>query len=285
MASAIRTGHDSLGRYLAEITKMGSLPEAGETVLAKKTRQGDKDARNQLVQSLLLFAVSVAKGYQGRGLTLSELISAGNLGLITAAERFDEAKGFKFISYAVWWIRQGILQAIADHSRDVRLPLNRSKLLQEIYKIEARLRAVYGHATTEQIAAELELAREEIESTLIDGQAIASLDAPFPDRQEQNLYNTLPDLRQERPDIALAKKDLFAKIAEAMALSLDAKELDVLVKFLGLNDEPPMTLAAIGRLYHVGRERVRQIKDKALDKLRHPDNAELWEALQQFFSQ
>ena len=262
---------DSLGSYLAEIANSNPLSAADETKLARLIKQGDEGSRNRLVEANLRFVVSVAKEYQNRGVPLADLISAGNLGLITAAERFDENKGFKFISYAVWWIRQAILQTLAEQSRTVRLPLNKIGLL---YKIAKALRSLQQERSDEpdfdEIAAQLDVPVAEIKEILLCGRSIRSLDAAFKeDADEHCLLDVLPDERQESPELHVIRGCLRGHIDSALC-GLVGREAEILVLYFGLDGEEPMTLDQIGARFGLTRERVRQIKEKALHRLRHP---------------
>ena len=265
---------DSLGSYLSEIA--GSTPlSAGEEVeLSRKIKAGDGTARNRLVEANLRFVVSVAKDYQNRGVSLADLVSAGNMGLITAAERFDQDKGFKFISYAVWWIRQAILQALAEQSRTVRLPLNKIGLL---YKIARASRALQQQRADdpdpEEIARQLEVPVTEVKETLMCGRSVRSLDATFKDEEDHSLLDVLPDERQESPESQVLRGCLRVQIESALC-SLMGREAEILKLYFGLDGEEPMTLDQIGARFSLTRERVRQIKEKALHRLRHPSRSD-----------
>lgn len=265
---------DSLGSYLTEIAHSKPLSAADEVALARRIKQGDEEARNRLVEANLRFVVSVAKEYQNRGVPLADLISAGNLGLITAAERFDEDKGFKFISYAVWWIRQAILQTLAEQSRTVRLPLNKIGLL---YKISKASRALQQERADdpppEEIAEQLDVPVEEVKETLMCGRSIRSLDATFKEEEDHTLLDVLPDERQESPESQVMRGCLRAQIDMALR-SLVGREAEILRLYFGLDGEEPMTLDQIGARFGLTRERVRQIKEKALHRLRHPSRCD-----------
>ena len=264
---------DCLGSYLAEIAHSKPLSSADEVSLARKIKQGDEDARNRLVEANLRFVVSVAKEYQNRGVPLADLVSAGNMGLITAAERFDEDKGFKFISYAVWWIRQAILQTLAEQSRTVRLPLNKIGLL---YKISKASRILQQERTDdphpEAIAEQLDVSVEEVKETLMCSRSMRSLDAAFLG-EEHSLLDVLPDERQESPENQVMRGCLRGQIDLALN-RLIGREAEILRLYFGLNGEEPMTLDQIGMRFGLTRERVRQIKEKALHRLRHPSRCE-----------
>lgn len=265
---------DSLGSYLAEIAHSKPLSSADEVDLARKIKQGDERARNRLVEANLRFVVSVAKEYQNRGVPLADLISAGNVGLITAAERFDEKKGFKFISYAVWWIRQAILQTLADQSRTVRLPLNKIGLLYKISKASRLLQQERADdPRPEAIAEQLDVPVDEVKETLVCGRSVRSLDAAFREEEEQSLLDVLPDDRQESPENLVMRGCLRGQIDSALS-GLVGRESEILRLYYGLDGEEPMTLDQIGARFGLTRERVRQIKEKALHRLRHPSRCD-----------
>jgi len=265
---------DSLGSYLGEIAHSTPLTAAEEVDLARQIKRGDEAARNRLVEANLRFVVSVAKDYQNRGVPLADLISAGNMGLITAAERFDEKKGFKFISYAVWWIRQAILQTLAEQSRTVRLPLNKIGLLYKISKTSRMLQQERADdPNPEDIARELEVSVEEVKETLLCGRAVRSLDATFKEEEDHSLLDVLPDDRQESPENQVMRGCLRGQIDSALG-SLLGREAEILKLYFGLDGEEPMTLDQIGARFGLTRERVRQIKEKALHRLRHPSRCD-----------
>ena len=265
---------DSLGSYLGEIANSTPLSASQEVNLARKIKDGDERARNALVEANLRFVVSVAKEYQNRGVPLSDLISAGNVGLITAAERFDENKGFKFISYAVWWIRQAILQTLAEQARTVRLPLNKIGLLYKISKASRSLQQQRADAPNpEDIASELDVPVEEVRETLLCGRAVRSLDAKFNEEEDSSLLDILPDDKQESPESRVLKGCLRGQIDSALG-SLVGRESEILRLYFGLDGEEPMTLDQIGSRFGLTRERVRQIKEKALHRLRHPSRCD-----------
>ncbi len=265
---------DCLGSYLAEIAHSKPLSPADEANLARKIKQGDEHARNRLVEANLRFVVSVAKEYQNRGVPLADLVSAGNMGLITAAERFDEDKGFKFISYAVWWIRQAILQTLAEQSRTVRLPLNKIGLL---YKISKASRILQQERTDdphpEAIAEQLDIPVEEVKETLMCGRSTRSLDAAFLGEEDHSLLDVLPDERQESPENQVMRGCLRRQIDSVLS-RLIGREAEILRLYFGLNGEEPMTLDQIGMRFGLTRERVRQLKEKALHRLRHPSRCD-----------
>ena len=265
---------DSLGSYLGEISNSKPLSAGEEVALARRIKAGDESARNALVEANLRFVVTVAKEYQNRGVPLADLISAGNMGLITAAERFDEEKGFKFISYAVWWIRQAILQTLAEQARTVRMPLNKIGLLYKISKASRQLMQQRADAPApEDIAAELNVPVEEVKETILCGRRVRSLDATFREEEEHSLLDVLPDDRQESPEIEVMKGCLRGQIDSALG-SLLSREAEILRLYFGLDGEEPMTLDQIGARFNLTRERVRQIKEKALHRLRHPSRCD-----------
>ncbi|MBM3277479.1 MAG: RNA polymerase sigma factor RpoD/SigA [Candidatus Handelsmanbacteria bacterium] len=261
-------GDPLLAAYLEAIAGSRPLSSKDEAALARRIRQGDGEARNLLVEANLRFVIRTAKEYQNRGLSLAELISAGNVGLITAAERFDETRGFKFISYAVWWIRQAILQTLTEQST-VRVPVNRLGLLAKIARTGDALQQQGARPTPERIAQALGLSPREIEDTLVDAQPVRSLDAPFDEAQDQCLLDQLTDEDQPNPEQEVIEYNLRENI-EVVLTSLNAREAEVLRLYFGLGQDCPLTLDQIGLRFKLTRERVRQIKELALNKLRHP---------------
>ena len=261
-------GDPALASYLRDISDSTPLSAGEETELARSIHEGNGDARNALVEANLRFVVSVAKDYQNRGLSLAELISAGNVGLITAAERFDETRGFKFISYAVWWIRQSILQALMEQST-VRMPVNRLDMLSKISRTAEALQQKGIAPSIDNVADTLGFTAEEVERTLVTGQPVRSLDAPFDDGEERCLHDCLGDEEQRSADEALLTLTLQQDIATALQ-GLTAREGEVLRLYFGIEQDRPMTLDQIGARFKLTRERVRQIKELALSKLRHP---------------
>ncbi len=259
----------SLDRYLQEIGEVNLLTAPQEAALARRIRQGDERALDRLTKANLRFVVSVAKQYQNQGLSLGDLINEGNLGLIKAAKRFDETKGFKFISYAVWWIRQAILQALAEQSRIVRLPLNRVGALHKIGKASSELEQEFGREPSPgEIADELEMSDVEVMDTLKIGSRHVSLDAPFNDGEDNRLLDVLEDDLQDAPDESLIQTSLKDEIEKALA-TLTKREAEVLKLYFGIHREQPLTLEEIGERFGLTRERVRQIKEKAIRRLRH----------------
>ena len=259
----------SLDKYLQEIGKVDLLTPDEEIELAIRIKQNDHLALEKLVKANLRFVVSVAKQYQNQGLTLGDLINEGNLGLIKAARRFDETRGFKFISYAVWWIRQSILQALAEQSRIVRLPLNRVGALNKIGKAYSNLEQEYEREpSTHELAQELEMDINEISNTLkISGRAV-SMDAPFTQGEENRLLDILENDEQPSPDQSLMTESLRREIERALS-TLSEREAEVVKLYFGLNKEHSLTLEEIGEKFNLTRERVRQIKEKAIRRLRH----------------
>lgn len=260
----------SLDKYLQEIGKVDLITSEEEIELAGKIRNGDQAALERLTKANLRFVVSVAKQYQNKGLSLGDLINEGNLGLIKAAKRFDETRGFKFISYAVWWIRQSIMQAIADQARMVRLPLNRVGALTKIKKAYSNLEQEYERKpSAEEISKELDMDPEEVEYALkISGRHV-SMDAPIKEGDDKNsLLDIMTIDDQPNPDSVLMDDSLKKDIEHALA-SLTEREATVIKLYFGLGTEHPATLEEIGEMLNLTRERVRQIKEKALLRLRH----------------
>lgn len=259
----------SLDKYLQEIGKVALLSPEEEIDLAIKIKDGDKTALEKLVKANLRFVVSVAKQYQNQGLSLGDLINEGNLGLIKAANRFDETRGFKFISYAVWWIRQSILQALAEQSRIVRLPLNRVGALNKIGKAYSSLEQEYEREpSAQEIAKELDMDIDEVSDTMrISGRHI-SVDAPFLQGEENRLLDVLENNEQPSPDDTLMSISLQREIERALS-TLTEREGEVIKLYFGLRTEHSLTLEEIGEKFNLTRERVRQIKEKAIRRLRH----------------
>jgi len=264
-----RDEEQSLDLYLREIGETPLISAEEEIELAKRIKQGDQLALEKLTRANLRFVVSVAKQYQNQGLSLADLINEGNIGLIKAAKRFDETRGFKFISYAVWWIRQAILQALAEQSRIVRLPLNRVGTLHKIGKISANLEQEYGREpSADEIAQELELTEKEVADTLKISNSHLSLDAPFSSSEDNSLIDILEDEFQPSPDESLLDESLRVEIEKALD-TLTPREAEVINLYFGLTHEKPLTLEEIGARFSLTRERVRQIKEKAIKRLRH----------------
>lgn len=267
----------SLDQYLKEISQYPLIDKNEEVRLAKAIRRGEEEALNKLVRSNLRFVVSVAKKYQNQGVPLSDLINEGNLGLIRAGHKFDETKGIKFISYAVWWIRQAILQALAEQSRIVRVPLNRAGALHRIGRRSSALLQELGREpTVEEIAEDLEITREEVERTLAISQSHLSLDAPVTPGEDNRLLDYLPDQYSPGPEEEAYEHALKETVEDSLS-TLKEREAKILRLYFGLDDQDPMTLEEIGALLGITRERVRQIKEKALLRLRHASRARFLE--------
>ncbi len=258
----------SLDKYLQEIGKVDLITSDVEVELAKRIREGDQIALEKLTKANLRFVVSVAKQYQNNGLTLGDLINEGNLGLIKAAKRFDETRGFKFISYAVWWIRQSIMQALAEQSRIVRLPLNRVGSLNKISKTFSDLEQKFQREPSEEELAEvLQVTTDEVVDTLkLSGRHI-SMDAPFVQGEENGLLDVLTNDNEETPDSGLMVDSLRKEVQRALS-TLTQRESDVIAYYFGLNGEHALTLEEIGEKFSLTRERVRQIKEKATRRLK-----------------
>ncbi len=260
---------DSLLRlYFDDIADSTPLSREKEVGLSAKIHAGDMAARDELVQANLRFVIDVATNYQDRGLSLPELISAGNVGLMSAAERFDGTKGFKFITYAVWWIKQSILQTIANHARTVRLPMSRLSLLKDISKVSRKLSQ--GRETEpeiDEIAAELEVSPQEVQDTILSARTVRSLDESFEDDEGATL-NIISDTMQKAPDSDLLLDSVHRQVEEVL-VNLDDREQKIMCLYFGLDGEA-LTLEQIGGLMSLTRERIRQLKERALRKLRHP---------------
>jgi RNA polymerase primary sigma factor len=268
----------SLDQYLRDISAYPLIGREEEVRLAQRIRTGDAEALDKLVRSNLRFVVSVAKKYQNQGVALADLINEGNLGLIRAAHKFDETKGIKFISYAVWWIRQAILQALAEQSRIVRVPLNRAGTLHRIGKrANALLQELGREPTHEEIAEEMDITEDEVAKTISISQTHLSLDAPLTPGEDNRLLDYLPDNLNPTPDEQTFEKALTEAIEESLS-SLKEREAKILRLYFGLDGEDPMTLEQIGALLGITRERVRQIKEKALSRLRHVSRAKALES-------
>ncbi len=268
----------SLDKYLQDIGKEELITVEEEVELARRIKQGDKEALNKLVRANLRFVVSVAKQYQNQGLSLPDLINEGNLGLIKAAEKFDETRGFKFISYAVWWIRQTILQALAEQSRIVRLPLNQVGSINKINKVIEEFQQKHNRPPTDEELAELlDVSQEKLAKSRSIAGRHRSIDAPLKDGEDSQLKDVLPDKNAERADAALMKESLKIEIERALS-TLTRREADIIRYFFGIN-APEMTLEEIGDLFGLTRERVRQIKEKAIRRLRHSSRSKI---LQQY---
>ena len=274
-SSAKKVGKEegSLDQYLREISKYALLRREDEVAIAKEIHTGCEESLDKLVRSNLRFVVSVAKKYQNQGVSLSDLINEGNLGLIRAAHKFDETKGIKFISYAVWWIRQAILQALAEQSRIVRVPLNRAGTLHRIGKRSAALQQELGRdPTIDEIAEGMDIPRDEVAKTLAISQTHLSLDAPLTPGEDNKLLDYLPDEQSPGPDDQTFERALSGSIEEVLS-TLKEREAKILRLYFGLEGQEAMTLEEIGGLLGITRERVRQIKEKSLARLRHVSRA------------
>lgn len=262
----------SLDKYLQEIGKEELITPEQEVELARKIRDGDQRALDKLTKANLRFVVSVSKQYQNQGLTLPDLINEGNLGLIKAAQRFDETRGFKFISYAVWWIRQSILQALAEQARIVRLPLNKIGNINKINRAFSELEQVHEREpSVDEIAEALELSRDEVETSLRNNSRAVSMDAPLGDESDSGtLYDVLGSKDSQRPDSHLMDQSLKEEIERALQ-TLTPRESDVLKLYFGIEAtaKTNLTLEEIGMKFDLTRERVRQIKEKAIRRLKH----------------
>jgi len=266
----------SLEKYLQEIGKVELITPEEEVKLAILIKQGDQRALDKLTKANLRFVVSVAKQYQNQGLTLPDLINEGNVGLIKAAQRFDETRGFKFISYAVWWIRQSILQALAEQSRIVRLPLNKVGLTNRISKAYSQLEQEYEREpTSEEIATLLDLETEEVAATIGAASRHISMDQPFADGEEGSLIDVLENPNAESTDMHITFNVSLSKEIDRSLSTLTERQKDVIRFFFGIGVDHPLSLEDIGERYSLTRERVRQIKDKAITKLRSTSRCKL----------
>ena len=268
----------SLDKYLQEIGREELITAEMEVELAQKIKQGDQIALEKLTKANLRFVVSVAKQYQNQGLTLPDLINEGNLGLIKAAQRFDETRGFKFISYAVWWIRQSILQALAEQSRIVRLPLNQVGSLNKINKAFSRLEQEFERPpSSDELATALELTEEKVKDTMkISGRHV-SVDAPFVDGEDNSLLDVMVNNDSPKADLELMRESLQREIERSLS-TLNDREKDVVMLFFGIGKKHGLTLEEIGSKFDLTRERVRQIKEKANRRLRHNSRSKLLKA-------
>ncbi len=266
----------SLNNYLQDVSKIDLITAEEEVELAQRIQKGDERALNELTRANLRFVISVAKQYQNQGLSLSDLINEGNVGLVKAAKRFDETRGFKFISYAVWWIRQSILQAIAEHARTVRLPLNKIGEISKINKAMVYLQQVHERKPTpSEIAKHLDISEEKVKISLQNVSRSLSMDAPFAEGEnDNNLYDVLSSSESPRPDRELMQESLSIEIDRALD-TLTEKEAEVVRLNYGLGNQPAMTLQEIGDIYDLSRERVRQIREKAIKRLRHTSKSKI----------
>ena len=265
----------SLDKYLQEIGKVDLITADEEVELAQRIKAGDQIALEKLTKANLRFVVSVAKQYQNQGLTLPDLINEGNLVLIKAAQRFDETRGFKFISYAVWWIRQSILQALAEQSRIVRLPLNKIGSINKINKTYAFLEQSHERPpSAEEIAKELDMTINDVKESMKNSGRHVSMDAPLVEGEDSNLYDVLRSGESPNPDRDLLHESLRTEIERALE-TLTPREADVIRLYFGLGNQHPMTLEEIGETFDLTRERVRQIKEKAIRRLKHTSRSKI----------
>jgi RNA polymerase primary sigma factor len=265
----------SLDKYLQEIGKVDLITADEEVELAQLIKAGDQRALEKLTKANLRFVVSVAKQYQNQGLTLPDLINEGNLGLIKAAKRFDETRGFKFISYAVWWIRQSILQALAEQSRIVRLPLNKIGSINKINKMYAFLEQENERPPSpEEIAKKLDMTVNDVKESMKNSGRHVSMDAPLIEGEDSNLYDVLNSGESPNPDRKLLHESLRIEIDRALE-TLTPREADVVKLYFGLGEHQPMTLEEIGETFDLTRERVRQIKEKAIRRLKHTSRSKI----------
>ena len=263
----------SIDKYLSDVSKEEMITAEEEVELAQRIKAGDQVALEKLTKANLRFVVSVAKQYQGHGLTLEDLIAEGNIGLITAAKRFDETKGFKFISYAVWWIRQSIMQAIAENSRVVRLPLNKVSAIQKVASAFSKLEQEFERPpSSDELATALELTEEKVKDTMkISGRHV-SVDAPFVDGEDNSLLDVISNNNSKNPADEMMRESLCKDI-ERVLVSLKPREAEVVRLSFGLNGRTPMTLEEIANSLGLTRERIRQIREKALRGLRKKTNS------------
>ena len=265
----------SLDKYLQEIGRVDLITAEEEVILAKRIREGDQMALEKMVKANLRFVVSVAKQYQSHGLTLGDLINEGNVGLVKAAGRFDETRGFKFISYAVWWIRQAIMQALAEQARIVRLPLNRVSSINKISHKFSELEQKYQRdPSADELAQELDLTADEVSNNMRISSRHISMDAPFLAGEENGLLDVLENDQIAKPDSELIVDSLRSEVQRALS-SLTQRESDVIADYYGLNDHNALTLEEIGDKFGITRERVRQIKEKATRRLRHSGRSKM----------
>ena len=265
----------SLDKYLQEIGKVELITAEEEVELAQRIKAGDQIALEKLTKANLRFVVSVAKQYQNQGLTLPDLINEGNLGLIKAAQRFDETRGFKFISYAVWWIRQSILQALAEQSRIVRLPLNKIGSINKINKAYAYLEQEHERPpSASEISKHLEMSESDVKESMRNSGRHVSMDAPLVEGEDSNLYDVLNSSDSPHPDEDLMMDSLRTEIERSLA-TLTPREGDVIGLYFGLGGQHPMTLEEIGEKFDLTRERVRQIKEKAIRRMKHTSRSKI----------
>ncbi|WP_416442157.1 RNA polymerase sigma factor RpoD/SigA [Leeuwenhoekiella sp. A16] len=266
----------SLNTYLQDVSKLDMINAEEEVELAQRIREGDQVALERLTKANLRFVVSVAKQYQNQGLKLPDLINEGNVGLVKAAKRFDETRGFKFISYAVWWIRQSILQAISEHSRTVRLPLNKIGTISKINKAYSYLeQSLERPPSADEIAKELDMTVQKVKLAMKNSGRNLSMDAPFKEGEnDSNLYDVLRSGESPNPDADLLQESLGTEIERALE-TLSPRESDVIKLNYGLGGEQPHTLQEIGEMFDLSRERVRQIREKGIRRLRHTSRSKV----------
>lgn len=265
----------SLDKYLQDISKLPLITAEEEVELAQRIRKGDQLALDRLATANLRFVVSVAKQYQGQGLSLPDLINEGNAGLVKAAKRFDETRGFKFISYAVWWIRQAILQALAEQARVVRLPLNKIGSINKINKAYSFLEQSYQRPpSTEELAKELDMTINDVKLSIKNSGRHVSMDAPLKEGEDYSLYDVISHKESPRPDRNMMLNSLKVEIERALD-TLSDKEGDMIRLYYGLGDERPLSLDEIAAMFDLSRERVRQIKEKGIRKLRHTSKSKI----------
>jgi len=265
----------SLDKYLQDISKIDLITAEEEVELAQRIKQGDQKALERLTTANLRFVVSVAKQYQNQGLKLPDLINEGNAGLVKAAKRFDETRGFKFISYAVWWIRQSILQALAEQSRIVRLPLNKIGSINKINKAYSHLEQLHERPPSpEELAKELDMTVSDVKQSLKNAGRHVSMDAPLKEGETSNLYDVVRSGESPNPDKELMHESLTLEITRALE-TLSQKEADVISLYFGIGDQQPMSLEEIGETFDLTRERVRQIKEKGIKRLRQNSRSKI----------
>ncbi len=268
----------SLEKYFQEISKIDLITAEEEVELARRIREGDQIALNKLVNANLRFVVSAAKQYQGSGLRLSDLINEGNIGLVKAAKRFDETRGFKFISYAVWWIRQSILQAMSEQSRIVRLPLNKIGEIGKIKKVYSSLEQTYQRPPSAvEIARELDMSASQVKLAMKNSGRHLSMDAPFEEGETSNLYNVIKSKDITSPDAKMMQDSLNTDINSVLK-TLPDRESEIIRLYYGIGERTPKSLSEIGELFDITRERVRQIREKAIRILRNKSRSEILKA-------
>jgi RNA polymerase primary sigma factor len=270
----------SLDKYLQDIAKQTMITAEEEVILTNKIKQGDQAALDKLVSANLRFVVSVAKQYQNQGLTLSDLINEGNIGLIKAAKRFDETRGFKFISYAVWWIRQSILQALADQARVVRLPLNKIGTIGKLNKAMAKIEQELGRTpTNEEIADVMDIPLKDVKQAMQSAGKHVSMDAPLVsgDDNSSNMYDLLQNTEKQSPDSKVMKESLEREIERSLS-TLKHREASIIKLYYGLGGTSALTLEEIGTIFELTRERVRQIKEKGIRRMRHASRSRMLKA-------